>query len=126
MKPILVFSNEPATKDHRINVVKHDVVFGLQSCWINPVEVYVTDYSFNFHLAKLENLDNRIGVLVFKGLNNFLQIKKYNNKKMIESIVFLSNGIIKNRLPAIIFDCYFPISDIPIKDIKKFTIVNIN
>ncbi|WNM19264.1 hypothetical protein [Flavobacterium capsici] len=110
---ILVFSTEPVIENRR-NIKKHNVIFGLAKCWINPLRV-INEGNNNFNVEYINLLKNtfqlkkEIGSLTFNNVKNYAQIKKLTDQDFIKSLIFIKTNM-KNNLPnAVIIDCCFPI-----------------
>lgn len=126
MKRILIFSTEPTDDEGRINSVKFSVTHGLSHGFINPLTVYMEHSQFRFCKSHVQQPnDKRIGSIVFGQIQNYSQINYLSDPKLINAMILLNHGT--PGLPnTIFFDCHFPVSDIPLKDIEKFRIVQVS
>lgn len=127
MKRILIFSTEPTEKNGRINRIRFSVVYGLAHGFINPLSVYIEHGQYRFSKSSVQQpIDKRIGSIVFEQIKNYDQIKKLSDAKLIKSMIIVNQGTPVSLPNTIFFDCHFPISDIPLKDLQKFRIVNVS
>lgn len=127
MNKILIFSTEPEQPDGRINEVRFSVVHGLSKGYINPLSVYREHGEFRFSKSQIyQPVEKRIGCITFQRIENYDIIKGLSNPKIIKAIILINNGTPVKLPNEILFDCYFPISDIPKKDLKKFRIIQVS
>lgn len=127
MNIILIFSTEPEEPDGRINRVRFSVLHGLGNNFINPLTVYDRHGQFEFSRSIIKQpFDKRIGCVTFNHIKNYNEIKALTDPKLIKSIIKINHGTPVKLPDTILFDCHFPISDIPIKDLEKFRIISIS
>jgi hypothetical protein len=126
MNIILIFSTEPVVKD-RLNSVKFSVIYGLEQGFINPLSVRYCNGEYSFMKSTVQQtFDKRIGSVTFRQITNYSQIKPLTDRKLIEAFIIVNQGTPVKLPNTLFFDCHFPVSDIPKKDLRKYRIVQVS